>query len=151
VDTDKDQLFKVIQHAHRFACGRELDRQQDRITRRACLNDLRLLSKVLLGGVYGGVQEFESNSSFPDQFMNVLCTIRRDFGVSDRTMSQVLHLCRALGLLEAEAPAPKLEPRHLRAWAYVAPKLANAADLQHIVKSKIAGFGETHGDLFDAI
>lgn len=148
---EASQLKLVIRHAHNFESAAVLRSQKHQIYRHACLNDLRLLSKVVQGGICGGSDAFGSNdAAFEDHFHNLLLSIRRDYGVSDRTPVQVLRLCRALALLE-EASTPQLGPRHLRAWGYVAPKLAAAGDLQRIVKARIQQLDPQAPNLFDEI
>jgi len=121
--------------------------------RRACLNDLRLLSKVLLVDErYGGIASpFPAgNSNFEQQFFQVLTSVRDDFKISDRTLNLILRVCRALALLE---DSPRLSARHLRAFGYIAPRVAAASDLQRILGGKIHNLDNEvqTQDLFDAL
>lgn len=130
----ENKAGELIQLAHKFACGERLN-QKNEIPRRACLNDIRLLSKIVLGAAFGG-QEASNDELFKQDFENLFLTIRRDFGVSDRTPAQVLRLCRALGLLDPAQPK-QLSARHLRPWGYVAAKFEELTDLQRLVQAKI--------------
>ena len=96
---------------------------------------MRLLSKIVLGAAYGGGEAFD-NDEFKRVFLDLFLTIRRDFGVSDRTPDPVLRLSRALALLE-DNPPRHLSARHLRPWGYVASKFEELDDLQRLVHHKI--------------
>ncbi|MBI4606443.1 MAG: AAA family ATPase [Planctomycetes bacterium] len=141
VPDDPEVIKTVIRQAHGFECAEQLKglkKETKRVPRSACLNDIRFLSKVVLAGLYGGTEAFESDDNeFPDQFVEMFLTLRREFGVSDRTPAQVLRICRALALLETEGPAHDLRAKHLRAWSHVAPTTQAAADLQRVVQAKI--------------
>ncbi len=145
----KEDVKKVVSQAHSFETSKEFRGENSSIKRHACLNDLRLLSKIIQT-MYGGSDElFGGNSLVEDLFFNIFLKIRNDYSVSDRTPIQILRLCRALALLEGETPAEKLEPKHLRAWGYVAPKLESSIDLQRFIKATIYNMGSSEVDLFD--
>jgi MoxR-like ATPase len=149
IPEDEDEAAKLVDAGHRFHSYGSLGNKSLRISRKACLNDIRLLSKVLLGGAYGGTTAFpKDNPEFRKAFLKMFLTIRREYGVSDRTPSLLLRVCRALALLEK---AEKLSYRHLRAWAYVAPKFEETGRLQKMVHSMIVGWdpGAQTDSLFD--
>ena len=142
-------LKDVIKKAHGFDCARELHDNKNKIKRVACLNDLRLLAKIVQGGICGGTEAF-GDSRFEEDFTKLLMAIRHDYGVSDRTPMQILRLCRALALLDSAGGDPQIKPDHLRAWGYVAPKFAAARDLQQLVSARIKQLpGNTGEELFD--
>jgi MoxR-like ATPase len=142
-------LKDVIKKAHGFDCARELHDEKHKIKRVACLNDLRLLAKIVQGGICGGTEAF-GDAQFEEDFTKLLMTIRQDYGVSDRTPAQILRLCRALALLDSDGGDPQIKGEHLRAWGYVAPKFAAARDLQQLVKARILQLpGGAKSDLFD--
>lgn len=147
----EDDLPALLNDAHRHACGESLQIEKDqkenlRVPQCACLNDLRLLGKIVLGGAYGGTDAFEKGAEFEPWFFQVLKQLRKDFGVSDRTPVNILRLCRALALLDDE---PMLKPEHLRAWGYVAPRISQAFDLQKLIAGRIEAFGGRTDALFD--
>ena len=145
----QSELANVIKKAHGFDCARELNDKKHKIKRVACLNDLRLLAKIVQGGICGGTQAF-GDTKFEEHFTKMLFAIRHDYGVSDRTPAQILRLCRALALLESDGGDPQIKPQHLRAWGYVAPKFAAARDLQQLVKARIQQLpGGSTANLFD--
>jgi MoxR-like ATPase len=145
-------LDSVIEKAHAFDTNKMFHRpsgaaKATEVPRLACLNDLRLLTKVIQGGAYGGAEPFgQGGAGFKQDFMDMLRAVRRDFGVSDRTPVQVLRVCRALGILDGVSD---LAAKQLRAWGYVAGKLEELDDLQRFVRSKILSLDEQAGDLFD--
>ncbi len=145
-----DCVVEVIQRAHEIDSAEFLGSRRFDLPRVACLNDLRLLTKVVQGGVYGGASQAFGNPEFANSFNNLFLMIRREFGVSDRTPSQVLRLCRALALLQKDGPATQLSPVHLRPWGYVGPRFDSMADLQRVVKRYISEQDETAVDLYDA-
>jgi MoxR-like ATPase len=126
---NQKQLLKVVQMAH------DLDREK--VDRLACLNDIRLLAKVAwaqesFGGVHHAFPRGEDR--FKNQFENFLTAFRDEFRISDRTPYRILRLCRSLALLDgATVPGPK----QLRAWGYVAPRVASTLDLQQLVRKRI--------------
>ena len=142
VSDSEDDVQKLLNMAHRGECSERLhivrdvgNRRTSRITRKACLNDIRLLSKFLLGSAYGGTTDFlETDTEFRKVFENLFVQARHDYGVSDRTPAQVLRVCRALAFLEKKE---RLEIPHLRAWGYVAPDLESLVSWQKQVEAII--------------
>lgn len=141
-DSDTD-IRELLQKSHQGECSERLhivrDADNERtsmITRKACLNDIRLLSKFILGCAYGGTTDFlEEDDKYRAMFNNLFLVARHDYGVSDRTPAQVLRVCRALALLDKKE---RLEPRHLKAWGYVAPDIDDLVSLQKHVEAMIA-------------
>jgi MoxR-like ATPase len=152
VPDDDRAIRRVIEQAHAFECAKRLSTTRTRVTRSACLNDLRLLSQIAIGGLYGGTTAFEQGDAgagdFMRQFLELFLLLRRDYGISDRTPAVVLRICRALALLEPGGPASRLRASHLRAWGYVAPTVSATADLQRFVQSKIESYDSTAINLF---
>jgi MoxR-like ATPase len=134
-------LAEVIQMAH------DLDREKgDRV---ACLNDIRLLSKVAWAQEsFGGARNaFPSGDKmFQTQFEQLLVAFREEFRISDRTPYRILRLCRALALLDG---ANVLGPKQLRAWGYVAPRVSSALDLQQLVRKRLQQWDDRCENLFD--
>jgi MoxR-like ATPase len=140
-----DEQLEVMQRAHEFETQGHVN------VRRACLNDLRLLSRVVLADErYGGVRNVfpAGGTEFQQWFIQFLTAVREEFKVSDRTPYLVLRLCRALALLEG---SDRMCVRHLRAWGYVAPKVAGAMDLQRLLRSKILHLDNKEAGLFDEV
>ena len=141
-DTD-DDINGLLKKSHQGECRERLHIDRDsgsgtsRITRKACLNDIRLLSKFLLGAAFGGVEEFSldgQDEEFRKLFNLLFVVARREYDVSDRTPAQVLRVCRALALLDG---SPQLKIEHLRAWAYVAPDIDSLVSLQKHVEAML--------------
>lgn len=144
----ENSVAHVIDMAHQFVTAGMFSESVFRIRRIACLNDLRLLAKLVQGVAFGGDKAFGGDSAFEDAFMDLCLAIRRDYGVSDRTPIQMLRLCRALALLEG---ADSLAPKHLRVWGYVAPKLAQFEELQRAVRVAIQERDPSAAKLFDEV
>ncbi|HEV7405522.1 MAG TPA: AAA family ATPase [Chthoniobacteraceae bacterium] len=99
----------------------------------ACLNDIRLLSKVLVNKAFCG-----TDSDFFKNFCVLFKQLRREYSISDRTPAQLLRVCRALALLETDPDEPlTFQMRHLRAWGYIAPHFQEAEVLQRFVQDHI--------------
>lgn len=130
-------LGNLLEKAHAFDCGVERG-----VEEKACLNDLRLLTKIVQFSSFGGTHVFEKgNDDFRLSFLALLQRLRRDYSISDRTPVQIVRLCRAIGLLDGVS---RLDKTHLRCWGYVSPKMKGALDLQRMVTSHIG-----QGGLFD--
>jgi MoxR-like ATPase len=134
------------------ASARSAARTVAPLTRAACLNDVRLLMKVVLANPkFGGIDSLfpPGNTTFEQAFGEVLAAVKDEFKVSDRTPYLLLRVCRALALLDG---GDELRPRHLRAFGYVAPKVSSALDLQRLLKARIRNWDAQLGadmSLFD--
>jgi len=114
---------------------------------KACLNDLRLLTKVA-----GSRLICEAEDSFMEEFCELTRRLRGQYAISDRSPAQVLRVCRALALLETDPETqPSLGTRHLRAWGYVAPRFQDAAVLQRFVQDHISGKDPKAANLFEPL
>lgn len=139
---NEKNLLTVVQMAH------DLERQY--VQRHACLNDIRLLSRIAWAQEsFGGADHAfpQGDEKFKNLFESFLIAFREEFKISDRTPHRILRLCRALALLDREN---FLGPKQLRAWGYVAPRVSSALDLQQLVRPRILQENENCGDLFDA-
>lgn len=140
---NEKELLNVMQMAH--------DLEREKVDRVACLNDIRLLARVAWAQEsFGGVHHAfpRGDDRFKNQFEHFLTAFREEFRISDRTPYRILRLCRALTLLDgANVPGA----RQLRAWGYVAPRVASIQDLQQLVRKRIQQEDEScDGDkLFD--
>ena len=136
------KLPTVIQMAH--------NHENIRIDRQACLNDVRLLTKVAMTHEdFGGISNaFPRNDdgSFESRFVQLLTSFRDEFRISDRTPYRILRLCRSLALIDGE----KLGPMQLRAFGYVAPRVSSALDLQQLVTKRLQQWDDRCYNLFDS-
>jgi len=111
------------------------------------LNDIRLLTKVVIGGKFGGEDALPPGQA-SDLFCDLFLRMRQDYGMSDRTPAQTLRVCRALALLDSKNP-DQLEARHLRPFGYVAPNYKEARVLQRFIQLQIQGIDDQAVNLFD--
>lgn len=133
---------EVMQKAHGFDV-------EDRIGRLACLNDVRLLGRLLKTAIYCTPSEpFDKASpEFLEGFELLMKRARQEFSASDRTVALIARLCRALALLDDTAQ--RLEVRHLRAWGYVSAEFNTMRKLQQWVGDFIRERDKNAGQLFD--
>lgn len=141
-------LGALMESAHKHACASGLKMEREHVPQVACLNDVRLLGKVVLGGMFGGTDAFEKESAFAEHFFALLKQLRKDYQVSDRTPVNILRVCRALAVLDGAAT---LQPEHLRAWGYVAPRRDQGLELQRQIAGRVLSFGGKPEGLFDGI
>jgi len=141
---DSGELESVIEKSHRFA-------NLSLPARIACLNDIRLLSRVVMSGIYGGESVFPANTDFRKHFMEMLLTLREGYSISDRTPAQLVRISRALGMLETGGPVDALGASHLRSFGYLAQRMENAFELQRLVHSRIGRLDSSAVDLFDEV
>jgi len=137
VPREVNALKKVVKHAHEYDC------KGGDVPRVACMNDVRLLTKIVQSGVGGGTEPFEvgkQGDAFSQEFFSMFMYLCKEYSISDRTPVQILRVCRALALLDDDDG--QMLPRHLRAWAYVAGNMERAVDLQQDVKLRIQGVDE---------
>jgi MoxR-like ATPase len=139
-----NSLQKLVQRSHYSELGNEIPQV-------ACLNDLRLLGRVVLEAAYGGAKDAFPDDDFADLFMNLLHAMRDDYKISDRTPARLLRVCRALALIEGERPGEALTVRHLRVFGYLAHRMEDMTDSQMFVKNFIENIDDTGGKLFDHV
>jgi MoxR-like ATPase len=109
----------------------------------ACVNDFRLLAKVILYK-YGGPDQFhrvpfgQRGFSFEREFINLFRQLRTEFQISDRTPERLVRVARALALLDRR---DHLEPEDLRVFKYCTPDIDTADVLADVVEEYIATCG----------
>lgn len=152
---NEKKVLQVVQMAHDLERKSQMERQlpdpkrKEEFPRLACLNDIRLLSRIAWAQEsFGGADHAfpQGDEKFENLFGSFLLAFREEFKISDRTPYRILRLCRALALLDREN---FLGPKQLRAWGYVAPRVSSALDLQQLVRKRIIQENENCGDLFD--
>lgn len=144
----EEMLAKSLHFDHARMSGQG---GRHRIPRLSCLNDVRLLSKVVQCSAYGGCEPFGGwvDGKAKELFLALLMESRRSHGVSDRTAQPMLRLARALALLEPEGPAEKIEPRHLRGFGYICQDVMEMAAWQTHVQERIRRLDDFQGSMFD--
>jgi hypothetical protein len=119
---------------------------QDGRTPIACVNDFRLLAK-LIWVRFEGADQFHPtrlNSrgfSFSRGFVNLFRQLRYEFNISDRTPERLIRVARAIALLELKT---ELGPEHLRVFKYCSPDVDSADALADVVEEYIAGLESNH-------
>jgi MoxR-like ATPase len=101
----------------------------------ACTNDLRLLHRVSL--VQFGGRRVRTASGlgavdFPAEFLRLFLSLRRDFGISDRTVRSLFLLARSMALLEGRS---HLTVNDLDVFRYVSWDEAGTGELNRLVSN----------------
>jgi len=81
----------------------ELEKQL--VTKRACVNDFRLLQRIGLmefGGIQGMARKDGRNKKFRDCFKRIFSGFRNQYGVSDRSCGHFLKLARVNALFNSD-------------------------------------------------
>ena len=106
----------------------------------ACVNDFRLLAKVIWVR-FEGADQFRamrlrsSSFSFSREFVNLFRQLRYEFNISDRTPERLVRVARSMALLEQKT---NLGPEHLRVFKYCTPDMDSADALADVVEEYIA-------------
>jgi MoxR-like ATPase len=113
----------------------DLQKQQNisSIKQVATVNHFRLLHKII-HVKYGGRLDETSEDKFEKDYYNTFRSLRREFGISDRSYFKLYTLARGLALLRRKE---KLEPEELDVFKYCFHGLEAVAPLRDAVDERI--------------